>query len=546
MTKIPGSIVDAMDDRAVFGRHFEGESWNGWRSLLKAAFALPMTQSETEFFHLIASRNPPTKQVPELWVIAGRGAGKDSIASLIVAHTAALFDRPKPNGFLARLRRGERALCACLACSRDQARTILEFTRGYFTDAPSLASMIQRETLTGFELNNNTEVAIATNDFRSIRGRSILMAILDECAFYRSEESSSPDEELYRSILPGLARVPGSMLVGISSPYKKGGLLFRKFEQHYGRDSDILVVRAPTQVLNPSIDPAAVARAMQEDPVGAAAEWNAEFREDVSGYVDIDVLMKCTAMGVSERRPIDGVAYTGFLDAAGGGLGGDSAAVAISHKEDDRLILDCLVEFKPPFSAASVIDQAAKIMLRYGVRVCYADDWAKGFTSERLKANGIQFRPTPPKSALYAELLTYLYSHQCVLLDIPRLRSQLLALDRRPGSGGRDVIEHPRRADARDDAANAAAGSLVMCAAAARRGGVHVIGIPPPGSPAWNDVKPRDEVQNSGSSIGLGYSAKRGWHKPHLDSNSNDPNGPDDPWRRAVLGLGQKRKFGKG
>jgi hypothetical protein len=54
---------------------------------------------------------------------------------------------------------------------------------------------------------------------------------LDEVAFWRDETSSRPDEEVYDAILPALARVPGSMLIGISSPYRKAGLLYRKFKE---------------------------------------------------------------------------------------------------------------------------------------------------------------------------------------------------------------------------------------------------------------------------------------------------------------------------
>ena len=43
--------------------------------------------------------------------------------------------------------------------------------------------MVRRETATGFELSNKVDIAVATNSFRSVRGRSILCAIMDEVAF---------------------------------------------------------------------------------------------------------------------------------------------------------------------------------------------------------------------------------------------------------------------------------------------------------------------------------------------------------------------------
>jgi hypothetical protein len=44
------NIVEAMNDCGLFEPWFRGESWDGWRSVLKAAYALPMTEDEVTFF----------------------------------------------------------------------------------------------------------------------------------------------------------------------------------------------------------------------------------------------------------------------------------------------------------------------------------------------------------------------------------------------------------------------------------------------------------------------------------------------------------------
>jgi hypothetical protein len=110
------SIVAAMDDPGLFEPWFRGASWDGWRAVLRAAFCLPMTAAEVAFFRSVADRNPPPRPVRELWCATGRRSGKDSIASLIAAHAAALF------GHGDRLRPGERALVMCLRlpCSATQ------------------------------------------------------------------------------------------------------------------------------------------------------------------------------------------------------------------------------------------------------------------------------------------------------------------------------------------------------------------------------------------------------------------------------------------
>jgi hypothetical protein len=65
----------------------------------------------------------------------------------------------------------------------------------------------------------------------------VLCAIFDEVSFWRSETSVAPDVETYHAVTPGLATLPGSLLIGISSPYKKSGLLYDKWRQHYAQEA---------------------------------------------------------------------------------------------------------------------------------------------------------------------------------------------------------------------------------------------------------------------------------------------------------------------
>jgi hypothetical protein len=116
------NIIRNLDDPALFQPWFSGDSWNAWRSVLKGAFALPMTPEELVTFKLLADRDPPERPVRELWVVAGRRCGKDSIGSLIATQLAAFSD------YLDRLRPGERALVMCLACDREQAKIVLGYS----------------------------------------------------------------------------------------------------------------------------------------------------------------------------------------------------------------------------------------------------------------------------------------------------------------------------------------------------------------------------------------------------------------------------------
>jgi hypothetical protein len=166
--KAKPTIIDVMD--GPLADSFEGPSWDRWRAILKGAFGLPMTEDELESFREVTDRDPPGNRVRELWVVGGRRGGKDSVASLIIAHAASLFDgkRRQIAGLsLPALRRGERATIFCFGRDRDQARLVLGYVRDYFASIHELKAMVTRETRDGFELSNGVDVIIGTGDYRS-------------------------------------------------------------------------------------------------------------------------------------------------------------------------------------------------------------------------------------------------------------------------------------------------------------------------------------------------------------------------------------------
>jgi hypothetical protein len=451
----PGfSIIDCMD--RLFPQWFAGESWDGWRTVLKAAFALPMTKAEIAFFKTVAGdRKPPKRRVREFWVVAGRRAGKDSVASLAAAYASIFF-----RAGLDKLRPGEKAVVQCLACDREQAKIVLGYIRAFFDSIAPLRGMVTRWTATGLELQNDVSIEVGTNSFKSVRGRAFLLSILDEVAWYSDENSARPDISTYNAILPGCATLPGSMLIGISSPYRKGGLLYTKFKKHFGQnDDDVLVIKAPTAVLNPTIDQSIIDKAMEDDPAAARAEWLGEFRDDISGFVDADVVAACVSPGVRELPPVRGIRYFGFVDPSGGSA--DSMTLAIAHRDGDRVVIDCVRERRPPFSPQDVCWEFSAALKSYGVGNVQSDKYAGAWVVESLAACGIRCEQSAkPKSELYVDLLPLLNSRRIELLDYPRLVAQLCGLERRTARGGRDSIDHAPAAH--DDLANAVAGAAAL------------------------------------------------------------------------------------
>jgi hypothetical protein len=351
------NIVEAMD--GIFKPWFPGDTWSGWKSVLKAMDGLPMTADEIEFFKSISGgREPPARRVSEFVAACARRTGKDSVGSLVAAQSAALFDGQD------RLRPGERAQVLCLACDRDQAQIILNYIKSYFDAIPALRAMVERETRYGFELNNSVDVVVATNSFRAVRGRPILLAILDEAAFYNSETSASPDTELYAALKPGLATLPGSRIIIISSPYRRAGLLWDRYQKYFGKDSDdTLVIQASVRQLNPTISQSVVDAAFEEDPASAAAEWGGEFRSDIESFLSREAIEAVVSPGAIERGHISGQRFYAYTDPSGGSA--DSMTLAIAHMEhrnnEKVVVLDAVRERRPPFSPEGVVDEFCQL-----------------------------------------------------------------------------------------------------------------------------------------------------------------------------------------
>ena len=57
----------------------------------------------------------------------------------------------------------------------------------------------------------------------------------DELAFWPTKDSVAPDYEILDSLRPGMATVPGAMLLCASSPYARRGALWDVHKRYFGK-----------------------------------------------------------------------------------------------------------------------------------------------------------------------------------------------------------------------------------------------------------------------------------------------------------------------
>jgi hypothetical protein len=387
-------------------------------------------------------------------VVVGRRGGKSRILALAATYLAAFFD------YSTYLAPGEVATVAVIAADRKQARTIFRFIIALMRAVTPLAAMIEDETAEAIRLSNRVTIEIHTASFRVTRGYTFAAVLADETVFWRDENSANPDVEIFRALRPGLSTIPGAMLLNASSPYRKTGVLYTSFQRHFGRDgARVLVWRGTTVEMNPSIDPDIIAEAYGDDPASAAAEYRAEFRDDIAEFVPRSVIDACTVLGRVELPPIAGVYYTAFVDPSGGTA--DSMTLAIAHAEREVGVLDAMREMRPPFSPETVVAEFAALLKYYRITRVSGDRYAGEWPRERFRERGIEYEPSDrPKGEIYRDTLPLLNSRKVELLDLPRLATQFVGLERRTARGGRDLIDHAP--GAHDDMANAAAGALLV------------------------------------------------------------------------------------
>lgn len=464
-----------LDFMALFAE-FRSASWQGWRAVLARL----------------------TPSVREFYAIVGRGAGKSRIVALLACFFASREYRRVP---------GEFVYIGIFAPDRKQASVTFRYVTGLLRSVPALNRLIVTESKDSIELSNGIVIEVITASVAAPRGRAYALVIVEEAAFLPTDQSANPDVELLRAVRPALARVPGSLLVVVSSPYARKGIIWQAWQKYHDKPAtDVLLVQASTQDLNPTFDTRAIAKAYEEDPASAAAEFGGVFRTDVESFIPREAVDAVVVPGRIELPRVAGVNYSGFIDLAGGGSPtGDPAALGIAHldRRDGRniAVLDVVREVRPPFSPEQVCADFAVTLHSYGIRDVTADRWAGQFPVEHMRKHGITVTPSErSKSEIYRDVLPVINSGTCELLDNPRLIAQLLGLERRTARGGRDSIDHAP--GGHDDVVNAAAGALVLTLAASmRRGwrsidmwtGAMISGVDDVGN-EWRDRKPYNGI----------------------------------------------------
>lgn len=450
------TIIEAINDEDLFLPFLgDDESWDGWKVILRAIYGLPIRSKKSKaFFKEATGRDAtllPEEGFDQFLGLCGRRSGKSRITSVIAAYEACLGKRWK------RCAKGEVPVVAVISPRKAQSKVIKNYIREIF-EAPLLRDQIVDEQADGFSLMNKVRIRIVAGDGGvAIRGSTCLLIAADEICWHGLDEGVKVknDAELVRSCLPSLATT-GGKFVAISSPYMHKGWAYEECKRTLGNDEadDLLCVKGPSRLFNPTLPQSVVDRALKRDPQGARSEYLGEFRDSVAAFIGKDLVERCVVETREEIEPVRGTKYTATVDMSGGLH--DSACLMIGHKEDGVIIVDAIRHFPAPHEPQAVVRQMAKVCERYSCRKVTGDRYSGNWCSDAWRAVGIVYVPSDSDSSTaYLELLPQITTPDALeLLDHPVLIKELCDLERRTRSNGmKDLISHPSAAGYHDDAA---------------------------------------------------------------------------------------------
>jgi hypothetical protein len=447
------TIDEALRDPALLGAALgDPATWRTWQASLKAAFGIALNRQEARAFAAVAGgRAPPAKRVREFWAIIGRRGGKSQMAALIAVYLA-IFVKHK-------LSRGEHGMVLVLSASTEQSRTVFNYAKAFLTESLVLRQEVDSITRSEIRLKNGITIAIHANSFRTIRGRTLCAVVFDEVAIWRSEDSAQPDTETYTAVLPSLLTTRG-MLIGISTGYRKTGLLYTKHRDYFGINSDdTLVVQGSTTQFNETLTEHDIAAQRAADPAAAESEWGGGFRNDIASFLDDELIDAAVEHGRPlELPPRAGVYYRAFCD-AGGGAGADSYTLSLGHKENGVFPIDVIRGTMGKFDPMEVTREYAALLKEYKVATVTGDNYAAQWVAGAWQSCDVAYvRSELPKSQIYLETIPLFARHLVRLPDHPKLLRELRLLERHTHRSGKDSIDHPK--NGHDDYANAVCGCL--------------------------------------------------------------------------------------
>jgi hypothetical protein len=405
---------------------------------LKAIYGLPLTDEELELFSQASGGRKYVEGVEQFEVDIQKGrrsGGTDKILTNIVLYEACM--RPP------KLSVGE--VATSMICTSEMSRqsaVVFNYCEEKLERSKKLKPMIKNIKGGEIELVNGCVVQIFPAIQARVRAPSIHVFCGDEFMFWKST-GVSIDKEVLSAARPGLS-FPHSKMILLSSVNRMSGVGYADYKQYFGvDDATVLVLRGSTEFFFPGFPKWRLKLAKLRDPLSYEQEYNCQYRADESSMYDpaqVD-------LAVNFDRPLelpyrsDIRKFVSFVDVAGGG-GRDSYAIAICHKEGEKIVIDLVRSRRPPFNPDETTSQYSDLIKTYHINSVTGDKFSGDWALHSFAARRISYiRSEKSKSELYLNLEQVLNTGQLEIPNKDTLIQQLKSLIRKTHSGSRDTVD---------------------------------------------------------------------------------------------------------
>jgi phage terminase large subunit-like protein len=439
----------------------------------------------------------------ELVLVLGRRGTKSTMASCISNYELyKLVKRGDPSAFFDF---PDNTIISILnvAPSDDQARQLFDMIQNQALGCPYLRDRSLHQTMTYFDIQTDADrklhgkpraslVSVAGgSSSNSLRGRNAIVVIMDEMAFFIDKANSRfSGGEVYKALTPSMTDFGehGKVLC-LSSPYGKFGRFYERFQESFDEPDYTLMFKMYSAMANPRAPTAILKAAYRRDRTGFMCEYGGEFSDRVTAWIESETeFRKCVHNRPVVTRGKREITYFIGIDL---GFKNDGTAIAIVHKEGNKIILDYAdVWFsgesdvwddndsiylgctkyrnKPLLKMADIVDEVKTLSRWFGIKSGMFDQ-AGGWGFQEL-LTGAGFSQIEMKhvndtinSDMY-DLLKRLYGEQLLdLYDHPILVPEMLSLEAEKRAKGKVIVEAPNRTGAHDDISDALARAVWVC-----------------------------------------------------------------------------------